>query len=285
MKKIQFVLFITILSFLPLNIVRADEGVLYSPRSCFGKVYGIHNNHWHEAIQKGNEYIAVGDPINSYPCVPSNDPTLKALTINGNNIDVSDTMEFTTYDEKVNISATPNYQYAKIEYEHTKNLQIGNNLVPIKITGAAGLSKTYELTIIRKKVLSTNNNIKKIIINGKEYKLKKNTIKDLFVTSNQTKLDIKVIKEDETAQITIKNNNLKAGDNTITILSKAENGDVKKYYIKLHKSMVITDILGFILGILILLSPILIIIFIIRKKNKKKYINNTHRYKKYKKLK
>ena len=58
------------------------------------------------------------------------------------------------------------------------------------------------------------NNIKenaKIIINGKEYKFKKNTIKDLFVTSNQTKLDIKVIKEDETAQITIKNNNLKYG--------------------------------------------------------------------------
>ncbi len=284
MKKLKFILFITFISFLSLNIVKADEGVVCSPRSCFGKTYGIHNNHWHEAVQNGNDWIAVGDPINSYPCTPSNDPTLKSLTINGNNITVSDKMEFTTYDEKVNIVATPNYQYTKIEYEQNKNLQIGNNLITIKITGSAGLTKTYELNVIRKKVLSTNNNIKKITIDGKEYKFKNNIIEDIFVTSNQKSLDIKVTTEDKTTKITIKNNNLKSGDNKITIVSKAENGNTQNYYIKYHKSLVLSDIIGTIIGILILASPLILIIIIIFIKNKKRYINNSHHYKTKKSL-
>lgn len=284
MKKFKLFLFITLLSFFSINIVKADEGIVYSPRSCFGKTYGIHNNHWHEAVQNGNDWIAVGDPINSYPCTPSNDPTLKSLTINGNNITVSDKMEFTTYDEKVNIVATPNYQYTKIEYEQNKNLQIGNNLITIKITGSAGLTKTYELNVIRKKVLSTNNNIKKITIDGKEYKFKNNIIEDIFVTSNQKSLDIKVTTEDKTTKITIKNNNLKSGDNKITIVSKAENGNTQNYYIKYHKSLVLSDIIGTIIGILILASPLILIIIIISIKNKKRYINNSHHYKTKKSL-
>ena len=67
MKKFKLFLFIIIILFSSINIVKADEGIVYSPRSCFGKTYGTHNNHWHEAVQNGNDWIAVGDPINSYP--------------------------------------------------------------------------------------------------------------------------------------------------------------------------------------------------------------------------
>lgn len=283
LKKLKLIIFITLLSFLPLNIVKADEGVVYSPRTCFGKTYATHNNHWHETIEQNGQYIATGDPIYTYPCNPSNDPTLKTLTINNNNITINEKMEFTTYDENVTIIATPNNQSAKIEYEQNKKLNIGNNPVTIKITGVSGLTKTYELNIIRKKVLSTNNNIKKITIDGQEYQFKNNVIKDLFITSNQKSLNIKITKEDKTATIIIKGNeNLKAGDNTITIISKAENGDKQTYYIKFHKSMAITDIIGTIIGILILGLPIIIIIAIIAHKNKKKYINHSNRYKKYK---
>lgn len=283
MKKLNYIFLILFTSFISLNIVKADEGILYSPRSCFGITYGTHNGHWHQAIEQNGQYIATGDPIYTYPCTPSNDPTLKSLTVNGNNITVSDKMEFTTYDETATIVATPNYQYAKIEYEQSKKLSIGNNNVSIKITSSGGLTKTYELNIIRKKVLSTNNNIKKITIDGQEYQFKNNTIDNLFITSNHKSLNIKVTPEDETATITIEGNeNLKAGDNTITIISKAENGDTQNYYIKFHKSMAITDIIGTIIGILILALPIIIIIAIIVHKNKKKYINNSHRYKNYK---
>ena len=166
-----------------------------------------------------------------------------------------------------------------IEYEQNKKLQIGNNLITIKITGSAGLTKTYELNVIRKKVLSTNNNIKKITIDGKEYKFKNNIIEDIFVTSNQKSLDIKVTPEDKNAKITIQNNDLKSGDNKITIISKAENGNTQNYYIKYHKSLVLSDIIGTIIGILILASPLILIIIIISIKNKKRYINNSHHYK------
>lgn len=286
MKKFKLILFITIILFSLINIVKADEGTVYSPRECFGITYGIHNGHWHQAIQKGNEYIAEGNPIYTYPCSPSNDPTLKSITINGNNITVSDKMEFQTYDETANIIATPNYQYAKIEYEQNKKLEIGNNNITIKITGNGGLTKNYELNIIRNKVLSINNNIKKITINDKEYKFKENTINDIFVTSNQKALDIKVTPEDSNAKIKIEGNeNLKAGDNKVTIICQAENGETQKYYINFHKSMVFTDVIGTIIGILILALPIIIMIIIIAHKNKKKYINNSHYYKKNKRFK
>lgn len=280
MKKLNYIFLILFASFISLNTVKADEGVVYSPRECFGVTYGIHNNHWHQATLQNGQYIATGDPIYTYPCTPSNDPTLKSLTVNGNNITVSDKMEFTTYDEIANIVATPNYEGANVQYENNKQLEIGNNIINIKVTSASGLTKTYELNIIRQKVLSTNNNIKKITIDGKEYKFKDNTIKDLFITSNNKSLNIEVTPEDETAKITIEgNDNLKAGDNTITIICKAENGDTQKYYINYHKSMVLTDIVGTAIGVLILALPIIIIIAIIAHKKKKRYINNSHYYK------
>lgn len=285
MKKFSYIFLALIVSFLSINLVKADEGVVYSPRECFGVTYGIHNNHWHQAIEQNGQYVATGDPIYTYPCSPSNDPTLKTLTVNGNNITVSDKMEFTTYDETANIVATPNYLGANIKYENNKQLEIGNNIITITITSAGGLTKTYELNIIRQKVLSTNNNIKKITIDGKEYKFKDNTIKDLFITSNKKTLNIKITLEDETAKITIKgNDNLKAGDNTITIISKAESGNTQEYYINYHKSFVLSDIIGTIIGILILASPIILIIIIISIKNKKRYINNSHYYKSKKRL-
>ncbi len=285
MKKFGYIFLALIVSFLSINLVKADEGVVYSPRECFGVTYGIHNNHWHQAIEQNGQYVATGDPIYTYPCSPSNDPTLKTLTVNGNNITVSDKMEFTTYDETANIVATPNYQGANIQYENNKQLEVGNNIITITITSAGGLTKTYELNIIRQKVLSTNNNIKKITIDGKEYKFKDNTIKDLFITSNKKTLKIKITLEDETAKITIKgNDNLKAGDNTITIISKAESGNTQEYYINYHKSFVLSDIIGTIIGILILASPIILIIIIISIKNKKRYINNSHYYKSKKRL-
>ena len=283
MKKLKTFFLILCVSFASISMVKADEGIVYSPRTCFGITYGIHNNHWHQAILQNGQYIAQGQPIYTYPCTPSNDPTLKSLTINNNQVQISDKMEFKTYDEQVTIIATPTYQGAKIEYEQNKKLKIGNNNVQIKVTGMAGLSKTYELNIIRQKILSTNNNIKKITIDNKEYKFKNNTINNLFVTSNQKSLNIKVTPEDKNAQITIKNNeNLKSGDNKVTIIVEAENGTSQEYYINYHKTMAISDIIGTIIGVLILLSPLIIIIIIISLKNKKKYINNTKHYKKYK---
>ena len=63
MKKISYIFLALIVSFLSINLVKADEGVVYSPRECFGVTYGIHNNHWHQAIVQNGQYVATGDPI------------------------------------------------------------------------------------------------------------------------------------------------------------------------------------------------------------------------------
>ena len=124
MKKLNYIFLILFTFFISVNTAKASEGIVYSPRSCFGITYGIHEGHWHQAIIQNGQYVATGDPIYTYPCTPSNDPTLKTLLVNNNNIPLSDKMEFQTYDESAIIIASPTYQYAKIEYENNKKLTL-----------------------------------------------------------------------------------------------------------------------------------------------------------------
>lgn len=273
MKKFVFALIISISFF---NIVNASEGDLSDIKTCYNTNYGYHNSHWH--VSKDNK--AVGDEIYTDPCETYNDTTLKEIKVNDKKINI-DNMSFETYDEKVNISVEPTNQSVKLEYEQNKDLVIGNNNIEIKLTTQGDITKTYNLKIKRNKILSKNNNIKKITIDGKIYKFKNNKIKDLFVTSNKTKLNIKITLDDKSSKYKIIDNNLKYGDNTITISVIAENGDIQEYYINLTKSSLLTDIIGLTIGVLILTSPIIaiILIIIIKNKKKKKYINRSRHYK------
>ena len=70
MKKFGYIFLALIVSFLSINLVKADEGVVYSPRECFGVTYGIHNNHWHQAIQQNGQYVATGGPNIYLPMQP-----------------------------------------------------------------------------------------------------------------------------------------------------------------------------------------------------------------------
>ncbi len=284
MKKTRYAFLLLFLFGISINSVKADEGQLYenSIKSCNGITYGYHNNHYHKAKQTDAGFIAEGDAIYTDPCAEYNDISLKSVTINQTNIQTNDEMTFTTYDSTANIEILPNYQYAKVEYEKTKNLEIGNNKIEAKLTTPGGMTKTYTINIIRNKKLSSNNKIKTIKIDGKEYKFIDNEINNIFVTSNRKSLKINIITEDKKAKINIEGNNkLKTGNNKITIYITAENNEIQKYYINYSKSMFITDIIGMAIGILILSSPIIIaiIIFTIKNKKRNKYMNRTHYYK------
>lgn len=283
MKKTRYVFLLLFLFGISINSVKADEGQLYenSIKSCNGITYGYHNNHYHKAKQTDTGFIAEGDAIYTDPCAEYNDVTLKSVTINQTNVQVKDEMTYQTYDSTANIEIIPNYQNAKVEYENTKELKIGNNKIEAKITTPGGMTKTYVINIIRNKKLSNNNNIKTIKIDGKEYKFIDNEIKSIFITSNRKSLKINVKTEDKNAKVSIKgNDNLKTGDNKITITVTAENNDTKNYYINYSKSMFVTDIIGTAIGILILSSPIIIILIVLTIKNKKqnKYMNKTRYY-------
>lgn len=283
MKKSKYIIILLLCSIINLNIVKADEGPLYSNsiKSCDGNIYGYHNNHYHKAIQNGEEYIATGDPIYTDPCAEYNNTTLKSVTVNTSSVQLKDKMVFQTYDTTATIAVIPTYNYSKVEYEKVKNLTIGHNKINIKLTTPGGMKKTYELDIIRKKILSSNNNIRKIMIDGKQYVFQNNEISGIFITSNRKNLNINVLPEDKKTKITIENNNnLKSGTGKITIIMTAENGNTQNYYINYSKSGILTDIVGATIGILILASPIIILIIILMIKNKKrkKYINKTHYY-------
>lgn len=274
MKKIFFLLTIGVLCFVNINEVSATSGYLKSSsiKICNGVTYGNHGDgHWHVAIKNDDgRYNATGDPIYSDPCAnatnnsnnssinnsnnqttvtKSSDNTIKNLKVNNEQIDIKDSMEYKTNEDKAIIVVSLNDTNATAEYEKTKDLVIGNNLILIKITAENGSLKEYNLNIIREKELSNNKNIK-IMVNKEEVKFTLYKNDDITISSSEDKVNITYELEDENAKVEIKgNDNLKVGKNEIVITVVAENGDDQDYILNVKKYSQSTEIISSILGI------------------------------------
>ncbi|MBE6153808.1 MAG: cadherin-like beta sandwich domain-containing protein [Firmicutes bacterium] len=133
-------------------------------------------------------------------------------------------------------------------------LNVGNNLILIKIKSEKGQIKTYSLNIIREKEvikedipekeeiqeiekLSDNNYLKKIIINDTEIVFNKEEYERKITVSNDTeKININIIAEDEKATYTIDGDeNLKVGNNTYSVKVKAQDETIREYKIIVHR--------------------------------------------------
>lgn len=125
MKK-KFLLILIGILILPINVL-ATSGWLTSSSivSCNGQYYGSHGDgHWHVAEKRGTRWYANGDPLSGNPCngvtsnnnnsssnnynnsnnytpkavepTKSSDSSLKELKINGENIEISNSMQYET---------------------------------------------------------------------------------------------------------------------------------------------------------------------------------------------
>lgn len=270
MKKI--LLFISIIIILIPQQVLATSGSLKKDtiKECEGNLYGQHgsDNHWHIAIKNENgNYSAKGDALESDPCplvsnninnnqniddktvaIPqSSDSSLKEITIDNETIDIKETMEYKTTKEKVILNIIANNENAKVEYEKINNLELGNNIVNIKVTAIDGSITKYVLIIVREKALDNNTDIQvKIdneIIEFNDYKYA------IEVKNNVDALNIDYSLSSENAKAVIEGNEkFVIGKNDVKIIVTAENGDTQEYIITVTKLDWFNSLIKIILG-------------------------------------
>lgn len=201
--------------------------------------------------------------------------------------------------KSIEVYAQAQNSKAKVSGTGTKKLENEENTINIVVTAEDGTTKTYKINIIKSNVEeNSGNNEENGKNNGKgleslqinELKLNPdfdtNTYEyNVKYIGEDTKLEIKANPTDENYIVEIVGNNeLKEGENIITILVSEKNGDnVATYQITVNKSLVDEEaiareeaqkkeekkriILGSIVGIIMLAIIIFIIIKIRKNKN------------------
>lgn len=240
-------------------------------KECEGNLYGQHgsDNHWHIAIQNENgSYSAKGDALKSDPCplnsnnnitnnqdvddktvsIPqSSDSSLKEIIIENEKIDIKETMEYKTTKEKVTLNIIANNENSKVEYDNINTLELGNNIVNIKVTSVDGSITKYVLIIVREKPLDTNTDIQVKIddeaIEFNDYKYA------LEVKNNVDSLNLDYSVSGENTKVVIEGNEkFVTGKNDVKIIVTAENGDIQEYIITVTKLDWFNSLIKVILG-------------------------------------
>lgn len=238
------------------------------------------NNTSNNSTANTKPETSITKPSTSKPVEKSKDTSLEYIKINGQDILISDEMNYETSKKNIEIDVKSSDIKSLVEFD-TPELKVGENEVIIKVTAEAGNVKEYKMIITRKEIQSTVV-IKKFVFGSSEVKFEKNnaTIQKL---SNETSFEYSYELSDESAKLLLYVNN-----NEVTKLENIKKDDIIKlvvvdvddnrniYEIKVTElseaeSAIINGIAYTIVGI-ILLSPTIIIgvIIYIRKKKKKK---------------
>ena len=232
----------------------------------------------------GNNYSNNNTQNNSQKEVvieKSKDNSIKEVSIDNEQITVSDNMNFKTEKKHVDIKIEANDSKAKVEFEN-KELSLGENTINIVVTAENGDKKNYTLTINKTKGKGTAT-IKKFVLGSSEVEFENNkaTITKL---KNETSLDYSYELSDEKAKLKIylnekeitKLESLKENDKIkLIVLDKNDNENIYEIIITDYPAIVsaIINILATIITAGIFLSPI-VIILINKNKKKNKQSNN-----------
>ncbi len=200
------------------------------------------------------------------------DTSLKSLQVNDDFIEINENMTYETIDDKVNIVAIPNNNKATVNYEETINLVIGDNVVNIVVIAENGDELEYKLNIIRNEEVDELSDNTNIVIKVDDEEVKFNSyISDVInITNGVDSLNITYELEDENSSVEIiGNENLKVGENEITIKVTAENGEVQEYKIIVDKNSKTEDVIYTIIALGIMAGAVYGVVVLIRKFRKK----------------
>lgn len=117
------------------------------------------------------------------------------------------------------------------------NLAYGNNSVMFKVMAENEKVKTYTVNIHRNDGRSSNNYLSSLTIGrGKLAFINDKQEYSIKVPNSVTSIDVSATPEDKNTLLSVLGgNNLKAGNNTITITATAENGEARKYTIIVNR--------------------------------------------------
>ncbi len=256
-KVIGYILLssITIFSY---TEVLATSGKLRSSSiiTCDGIMYGQHGDgHWHKAVHHKSGYYPSGSPVTP-PCLNSNSSSntkveesinlnIKSILINDESIDnIKDIMDYTTYEENINLEVTPEDKNATIKINgNLKDLEI-NKVREIKITITnSKKEKDYILNITRK--VNLENYILDLSLNDKDIILDKEdletTVDDKNINFNINNLEginIKVYKDEEEL---IDNKDTIDKDTTYRVVLSTMDNQTKTYNLSIKYQEPVVD--------------------------------------------
>lgn len=256
-KVIGYILLssITIFSY---NEVLATSGKLRSSSiiTCDGIMYGQHGDgHWHKAVRHKSGYYPSGSPVTP-PCLNSNSSSntkekesvnleIESILINNESIDnIKDIMDYTTYEENINLEVTPEDKNATIKINgNLKDLEI-NKVREIKITITnSKKEKDYILNITRR--VNLENYILDLSLNDKDIILDKENLETTvddkninFNINNLEGINIKVYKDEKEL---IDNKDTIDKDTTYRVVLSTMDNQTKTYNLSIKYQEPVVD--------------------------------------------
>lgn len=161
----------------------------------------------------------------------------------------------------IEVIATAEDSKSKVEITGNTNLEIGNNIIEIKVIAENNSTRIYKINVEKKDesyVLSSNNNISSVNIKNYDFDFNSNITNYTLTIKDEEKLDIEVILEDSKSTYNIQGNNDLKNNSVIKIEVIAEDGTNKIYQINIKSNDKIIK------AIFITIIIILLIINIVR---------------------
>ena len=233
---------------------------------------GVSSDNTQDNNQNSNSNNEVDNSVGENNNVKSDDTSLKSLQVNDDFIGISENMTYETLEDKVNIIVIPNDNKAIVNYEETMNLVVGDNVVNIVVIAENGDELEYKLNIIRNEEVDELSDNTNIVIKVDDEEVKFNSyISDVINTTNSVdSLNITYELEDENSSVEIiGNEDLKVGENEITVKVTTENGDVQEYKIIVDKNSKTEDVIYTIIALGIMAGAIYGAVVLIRKFRRK----------------
>ncbi len=163
---------------------------------------------------------------------------------------------------------------SKVEGLGTKQLEVGENTFVIKVTAENGSTKEYKIVIIRNKeeIVTVNNNIKFLSIEGHELEFNANT-KHYNIKTDKDSLNIKVELENPLSTYEIIGNEDLEDGSIIQIIVTDQEGNNNIYSITVEKLMVeekedINYVPVIMISLLVALLGSLIAVLVIKQRRK-----------------
>jgi hypothetical protein len=154
------------------------------------------------------------------------DTSLATFQANGNDVQDGDSITLPPYTESIDILATPTDANANVEVTGADALLAGDNTVTVTVTAADGETiQEYTLTVTVE--LSAENRVSEILVDG-QVALDNDVILASDPTVTEVEVAVTTVDENATFEIT-GNTDLIAGDNLISIVVTAPNGDERTY--------------------------------------------------------
>lgn len=236
---------------------------------------GQGGTHWHVAITNGQNYYPDGSALPEDPCPgvhgnqgtagstsgssnsttnnsgknESNRQSSNSNNISNSNSSTNNNTEVTENNkntqskkESNNSNNKKNAKRSNKANKNRKNNKSSKNNSNKDNSKSSNTNKKEEVNnnesdskLLIKKTKSNDTSIKKLTIDGKLINLSK----EIVYETNKNKVKIKIIANDENAEVTFNNKELKIGDNLFEVVVTAENGEEKKYNFNIKRNKII----------------------------------------------